>query len=89
MPVKFRVENEPCLRRGEEDFTIFETVFLIRSALEEKVSLYFDELTSLVCSVYRIKRPSEKFIAYLRDCVAYGEQKGIFVRSVSDRITLA
>ena len=89
MPVKFRVENEPCLRRCEEDFTIFETVFLIRSALEEKVSLYFDELTSLVCSVYRIKRPSEKFIAYLRDCVAYGEQKGIFVRSVSDRITLA
>lgn len=88
-PVKFRVENEPTLRRGEEDFTVFEAVFLIRAALEEKVSLYFDELTALVCGVWKVKRPSEKFVAFLRDCVSYGEERGIFVRSVSDRITLA
>lgn len=86
---KFRVENEPCLRRGEQDFTAIETLFLIRAALEDRVSLYFDELTSLVCGVYKVKRPTEQFIAFLRSCVAYGEERGILVRSVSDRITLA
>lgn len=53
------------------------------------MSLYFDELTSLVCGVYKVKRPTEQFIAFLRSCVAYGEERGILVRSVSDRITLA
>ncbi|MGN1062519.1 MAG: AAA domain-containing protein, partial [Candidatus Scatosoma sp.] len=86
---KFRVENEPCLRKNEEDFTAIETLALLRAALEEKVSLYFDELMSLVAGVYRIRRPSEQFAAYLRDCVSYGESRGVLVRSVSDRITLA
>ena len=86
---KFRVENEPCFRRNEEDFTAIETLALIRAALEEKVSLYFDELTSLVAGVYRIRRPSERFAAFLRDCVSYGEARGVLVRSLSDRITLA
>ena len=34
-------------------------------------------------------RASEKFAAFLRDCIAYGEEKGLLVRSVSDRISLA
>ncbi|MDD6995612.1 MAG: DUF4011 domain-containing protein [Candidatus Borkfalkiaceae bacterium] len=86
---KFRVENEPCLRKNEEDFTVIETLALIRAALEEKVSLYFDELTSLAAGVYRIRRPTERFAAFLRECVAYGESRGVLVRSVSDRIALA
>ena len=68
---------------------MIETLALIRAALEEKVSLYFDELTSLVAGAYRIRRPSEQFAAFLRECVAYGEARGVLVRSVSDRITLA
>lgn len=87
--LRFRVENEPCVRRGEEDFTIPETLFLIRCALEEKVSLYFDEMTALVCAVYHVKRPTEQFVQFLRKCVIYGEERGILVVSVSDRITLA
>ncbi len=86
---KFRTENEPPLRKTEEDFTPFELVSFVKSALEERVSLYSDELISLMGAVFHIDRPSEKFVAFVRDCIAFGEQKGILVRSVSDRITLA
>ena len=61
----------------------------IKGALEDKVALYMDELLSLVGGVFGIPRPSEQFAAFLRDSVTLGEEKGIFVRSVSDRISLA
>ena len=48
-----------------------------------------DELVSVLSSALGELRPSERFLAFLRDCVAYGEEKGIFVRSVSDRVSLA
>lgn len=86
---KFRVESDPVLRKCETDFTPFETVALVKGVLEERVSLYFDELLSIVSEVLRVPRPTEKFSCFLRDCIAYGEQKGILVRSVSDRIALA
>ena len=85
---KFRVESEPVLR-GETDTTPFEMVSLIKAALSERVSLYFDELTALTAEVLHLSRYSEAFVSYLSDCVAFGEQKGILVRSVSDRISLA
>ncbi len=84
---KYRVEETP-MRRLEEDFTPFETVSYIKAVLEEKVSVYLDELTALVAGVYRV-RLTERFAGFVRDCVAYGEEKGILVRSVSDRITLS
>jgi hypothetical protein len=37
----------------------------------------------------RIARPTEKFVAFVNDCVSLGEERGLFVRSVSDRISLA
>ena len=87
---KFRVEGEgPALRRGEEDFTIYEIVTLIKGALESRVALYMDELVALISGVCKDLRPNERFISFLRDCIAYGEEKGLFVRSVSDRISLA
>ena len=57
-----------------------ETLFLIRAALEERVSLYFDELTSLVCGVYKVKRPTEQFVAFLRSCVASAPKNGGNIR---------
>lgn len=86
---KFRTEEAPVLRRGEDDFTVYEMVSFIRGALEERVSLYMDELSALVSGVFREVRAGERFSAFLRDCIAYGEEKGLFVRSVSDRISLA
>ncbi len=84
---RFRTD-ESGLRRAAEDFTPFETVSLIKALLEERVSVYLDELGLLVCSLYKV-RPSERFNGFIRECVAFGEQKGILVRSVSDRISLA
>ncbi len=87
---RYRVETEtPPVRRTEEDFTVYEIVALVKAALEDRVALYMDELVSVLSSALGELRPSERFLAFLRDCVAYGEEKGIFVRSVSDRVSLA
>ncbi|MDE5547867.1 MAG: hypothetical protein K2J30_02605, partial [Clostridia bacterium] len=86
---KFRMEEGTPLRRCEEDFTVYETVSFIKSALEERVALYMDELIVLLAGTFRELRPTEKLACFLRDCVQYGEEKGLFVRSVSDRISLA
>ena len=83
---RFRTDESGL--RGEEDFTPFEIVSLIKGLLEEKVSLYLDELCGVLAGYCRV-RPSEKFTAFVAGCIAYGEQKGALVRSVSDRITLA
>ena len=86
---KFRTEEAPVLRRSEEDFTVYEMVALIKGALEERVALYLDELTALVAGVFRELKAGERLASFVRGCVAYGEEKGLFVRSVSDRISLA
>ncbi|MDE7158373.1 MAG: hypothetical protein K2N74_02260, partial [Clostridiales bacterium] len=86
---KFRKESGTPIRKCGEDFTHFEIVSLIKGALEEKVALYMDELTALICGVFKGVRQDDSFAAFVRDCVAYGEEKGILFRSVSDRITLA
>ena len=85
---KFRVENEECLRKSEDDFTPFEVMSIVKAVLEERVSLYLDELTLLIGGIFK-RKASEQFSAFVRDCVTVGEQKGIFVRSVSDRISLS
>ena len=86
---RFRTENLPSLRKTEEDFTPFEVVSFLKGALEDRVSLYMDEALVLISNVFHVLRPSERFISFVRDCVSLGEQKGLFVRSVSDRISLA
>lgn len=86
---KFRTETSPALRRNEDDFTVYEIVSLVKGALEERVALYMDELTALLVGVFPDLKAGERFQSFLRDCIAYGEEKGLFVRSVSDRISLA
>ncbi len=85
---KFRVEGENPLRNSAEDFTPYEMIALVKGALEERVALYMDEVLALVLHTFGLKH-SEKFASFLRDCIRYGEEKGLFVRSVSDRISLA
>lgn len=85
---KFRIESDTPVRKDEGDFTPFETVSLIKGILEERVSLYFDELLAVTADVLKV-RPTEKFSSFLRDCIAYGSDRGILLRSVSDRISLA
>lgn len=87
---KYRVESaDKAVRKYETDYTPYETIALIRAALEDKVALYTDEILNVVCLVLKVGKPTEKFSAYLNDCITLGEEKGLFVRSVSDRISLA
>ena len=86
---KYRVETGEPLRKNEKDFTPYEIISIVRGALEDKVALYMEEIQTIVASIFRIARPSDQFVAYVNDCVTLGEEKGMFVRSVSDRISLA
>ncbi|MBQ8309114.1 MAG: DUF4011 domain-containing protein [Clostridia bacterium] len=86
---KYRVETDEPLRKNETDYTPYEIVAIVRGALEDKVALYMDEIQTIVASVFRMARQSDKFTAYVNDCVSLGEDRGLFVRSVSDRISLA
>ncbi len=87
---KYRVENsDKALRKAEADFTPYEIIALIRAALEDKVALYTEEILNIVCVIMRVGRPSDKFAIYVNECITLGEEKGLFVRSVSDRISLA
>ena len=86
---KYRVETGEILRKNETDITPYEVIAVIRSALEDKVALYMEEIQTIVASVFRVAKPTDGFTAYVNDCVTLGEEKGWFVRSVSDRISLA
>ncbi|MBQ2701409.1 MAG: hypothetical protein IJF64_00320, partial [Clostridia bacterium] len=86
---KYRVETGDAVRKNETDFTPYEIISIVVGALEDKVALYMDEIQTIVASIFRIARPTDKFTAYVNDCVTLGEGKGLFVRSVSDRISLA
>ena len=86
---RYRVETETALRKAETDFTPYEIVAIVRGAIDDKVALYVEEIVNIVASVLKIARPSEKFALYVNDCIALGEERGWFVRSVSDRITSA
>ncbi|MBR2442473.1 MAG: hypothetical protein IKB20_05380, partial [Clostridia bacterium] len=86
---KYRVEAGEPIRKNEADYTPYEIISIVRGALEDKVALYMEEIQTIVCSIFRITKPTEKFFALVNDCVTLGEEKGLFVRSVSDRISLA
>jgi hypothetical protein len=86
---RYRVETGETLRKNEIDFTPYEIIAMIRGALEDKVALYVDEIVDLASSILRVLKPTEKFSLFINDCITLGEDKGLFVRSVSDRISLA
>ncbi len=84
----YRVEGEDPVRKSEEDFTPYEMIALIRGILESRVSVYGDELAPLVCAELKVARPSDKLIEFIGNCVALGVERNLFVRSISDRISL-
>ncbi len=84
---RVRVEGERKLRTSEEDFTAYEILSLVRGALEERVALYMGEVCELAERV--LGGRGEEFSRFVRDCVRYGEERGLFACSDSDRVTLA
>ena len=86
---RYRVETGEVLRKDAYDFAPQDIVTLIKGSLEDKVALYMDEIQTIVTSVLHIPKTNEKFSKYVNDCVTYGEEQGLFIRSISDRISLA
>ena len=86
---RYRVEAGETVRKNEKDYTPYEIISVVRGALEDKVALYMEEIQTIVASVFRLVKPTDSFAAYVNDCVTLGEEKGLFIRSVSDRISLA
>ena len=62
---------------------------LVKSALEDKVALYPDEIMVIITNLFRLQRSNDAFALFVNDCLTLGEEKGLFIRSVSDRISLA
>jgi hypothetical protein len=86
---KYRVETAEPIRKYETDYTPYEVIAIVKGALEDKVALYMDEIQTIVAAIFRVAKPTDKFVAFVNDCVTLGEEKGLFIRSVSDRISLA
>ena len=85
----YRVEAGDPVRRSEEDFTPYEIIALTKGLLENKVSLYADELVRLICDELKVVRPGDRLVEFINECIALGVQRSVFLRSVSDRISLA
>lgn len=85
---RYRVEEGSPVRQTETDFSPYDIIALVRAILLENVSLYRDELISAVISQLKIPKAAEKFTSYVSDCIDEGTGSGMFIRSVSDRISL-
>ena len=86
---RYRVETGETVRKNEKDYTPYEIIAIVHGSLEDKVALYMEEIQTIVASIFHIVKPTDAFKTYVNDCVTLGEEKGLFIRSVSDRISLA
>ncbi|MBQ9118374.1 MAG: DUF4011 domain-containing protein [Clostridia bacterium] len=86
---RYRVEGQAPIRKAALDFTPYDVVGLIACALGDRVALYVDEIHVLVASTFQLPKATPDFSAYIDDCITLGEETGLFVRSVADRISLA
>ena len=85
---KYRVEEDNPVRTGDGDFTPFDVISCVRAILLENVSLYRDELINAVCAQFKPARVTEKYTSFISACIDKGVSSGLFIRSVSDRISL-
>ncbi|MBO5328798.1 MAG: DUF4011 domain-containing protein [Clostridia bacterium] len=86
---RYRVEEKTQLRVSDTDFTPYDIISLIKGILLNKVSLYCDELILSVVREFNLIRPSDKLTKFVNSCIDLGVYEGFFIRSISDRISLA
>ncbi len=85
---RYRVEGDAIIRTTDSDYTPFDIISLIKSILLNKVSVYQDELIVSVIKELKIPRAGDKITSFITGCIDLGIYEGIFVRSISDRISL-
>ncbi len=85
---RFRVESGEPIRVREGDVSPYDVISLVHGILEGKVSAYMDEILRVAAKEFRLSRMSDAMAKYIEECIAYGEAHSIFLRSISDRISL-
>ncbi|MDE7301428.1 MAG: hypothetical protein K2N47_04580, partial [Clostridia bacterium] len=86
---KYRVEEGTSVRTNETDFSPYDVIALIKALLVDRVSMYRDELILAAAAQLKSSKPNDKFSAYVSACIDESVSEGMFIRSVSDRISLA
>ncbi len=85
---RYRVEEGTPVRVNEVDFSPYDVISLVKSILLNKVSLYCDELIAMVIKELKIPRSTDKYTSYINSCIDEGVSEGLFIRSISDKISL-
>ncbi|MDE6441221.1 MAG: DUF3320 domain-containing protein [Clostridia bacterium] len=85
---RYRVESGTSLRSADTDYTPYDVISLIKGMLLNKVSMYADELIPAVLRELQVPRTSDKLVSFVSSCIDEGVKRGIFIRSVSDKISL-
>jgi len=85
---RYRIEDGTNIRTQDTDFTPYDVISLIKSILLNKVSMYSDELIPAVLKELKVPRTSDKLASFVSGCIDEGVRRGIFIRSVSDKISL-
>lgn len=86
---RYRVEEGEPVRSQESDFTPYDVISLVRGILLGKVSVYADELVPAVLKEFKVPRITEKLQNMVQSCIDEGVRRGLFIRSISDKISLA
>lgn len=86
---RYRVEEGTQLRSSDVDYTPYDIISLIKGILLSKVSVYVDELIPAVLRELKVPRSSDKLTAMVLGCIDEGVKRGLFIRSISDKISLA
>ncbi len=86
---RYRVEEGASIRSADTDYTPYDVISLIKGILLNKVSMYADELITMVLKELKVPRTSDKLVAFVSGCIDEGVKRGIFIRSISDKISLA
>ncbi len=86
---RYRVEEGTQLRSTDSDYTPYDVISLVRAILINRVSVYADELIPQVLKELKVPRATDKLSQFVYACIDEGVRAGVFVRSVSDKISLA
>ena len=86
---RFRVEEGTSLRSADVDYTPYDVISLVKAILLNKVSMYADELIPYTLKELKVPRTSDKLSQFVYACMEEGVKAGVFIRSVSDKISLA
>ncbi len=84
-----RVETDTNLRSADTDYTPYDVISLVKGVLLTRVSMYADELIPFILKELKVPRSNDKILSFVSGCIDEGVKRGLFIRSISDKISLA